>query len=121
MMLAVAPPPALELLSSRAVRERCGNITRAVEAGHSAHFRIDRAKLQPGSAPAMLNPHHHARGREHPLHAQSVRRPHRKRRAQIAEIFAPTQLPRGHHGKHDGGFNDTKSKHEAVQLLDEIN
>jgi hypothetical protein len=49
MMLAVAPPPALELLSSRAVRERCGNITRAVEAGHSAHFRIDRAKLQPAA------------------------------------------------------------------------
>lgn len=46
-MLTVAPTPAVELLSTRAIRERCGNITRAVEAGHSNHFRVDRAKLQP--------------------------------------------------------------------------
>lgn len=45
-MLAIAPTPAVELLSTRAIRERCGNITRAVEAGHSEHFRIDRDKLQ---------------------------------------------------------------------------
>jgi hypothetical protein len=44
-MLAVAPAPALELLSSRAIRERCGNITRAVEAGHSRHFRVNRDNL----------------------------------------------------------------------------
>ncbi len=48
-MLAVAAAPATELLSTRAIRERCGNITRAVEAGHSNHFRIDRAKLQPAA------------------------------------------------------------------------
>ena len=45
-MLSVAPLPAAELLSTRAIRERCANITRAVEAGHSNHFRIDRTKLQ---------------------------------------------------------------------------
>ena len=49
VMLRVAPAPAAELLSTRAIRERCGNITRAVEAGHSNHFRIDRAKLQPAA------------------------------------------------------------------------
>jgi hypothetical protein len=47
-MLSVAPPPAVELLTPRAIRERCGNITRAVEAGDSNHFRVDRTKL--GSA-----------------------------------------------------------------------
>ena len=47
-MLSVAPPPVVELLTPRAIRERCGNITRAVEAGDSNHFRIDRTKL--GSA-----------------------------------------------------------------------
>ena len=48
-MLAVAPTPAVELLSTRAIRERCGNITRAVAAGDSRHFRIDRSKLQPAA------------------------------------------------------------------------
>ena len=46
-MLAVVPAPAVELLSTRAIRERCGNITRAVEAGDSRHFRIRRERLQP--------------------------------------------------------------------------
>jgi hypothetical protein len=45
-MLAVAPTPAADLLSTRAIRERCGNITRAVEAGHSSHFRVERGNLQ---------------------------------------------------------------------------
>ena len=45
-MLAVAPTAAVELLSTRAIRERCGNITRAVEAGDSSHFRIDRSMLE---------------------------------------------------------------------------
>lgn len=45
-MLSVAPLPVAELLSTRAIRERCANITRAVESGHSNHFRIDRTKLQ---------------------------------------------------------------------------
>ena len=45
-MLSVAPAPSIELLSTRAIRERCGNIARAVEAGLSNHFRIDRTKLQ---------------------------------------------------------------------------
>lgn len=38
-----------ELLSTGAVRERCGNITRAVEAGRSKHFRVDRSRLQPAA------------------------------------------------------------------------
>jgi len=44
----LAAPPALtsELLSTGAIRERCANITRAVEAGHSKHFRVDRDRLQ---------------------------------------------------------------------------
>jgi hypothetical protein len=45
-MLAVAQAPAAELLTTRTIRERCGNITRAVEAGDSRHFRIDRSKLE---------------------------------------------------------------------------
>jgi hypothetical protein len=53
-MLSVAPAPAIELLSTRAIRERCGNITRAVEAGHSNHFRIDRTKL-PTAARAVAD------------------------------------------------------------------
>jgi hypothetical protein len=49
MMLAAPPALASELLSTGAVRERCANITRAVEAGHSRHFRIDRGRLQPAA------------------------------------------------------------------------
>src|SRR6188508_1396515 len=45
-MLAVAQAPAAELLTTRTIRERCGNVTRAVEAGDSRHFRIDRSKLE---------------------------------------------------------------------------
>jgi hypothetical protein len=44
-MLAVAPFAASELLSSGAIRERCANIARAVEAGASKHFRVDRSRL----------------------------------------------------------------------------
>ncbi len=47
MMVVVAPASAVELLSTRAIRERCGNITRAVEAGDSRYFRIRRERLQP--------------------------------------------------------------------------
>jgi hypothetical protein len=36
---------AAALNSPAAVRERCGNIAKAVEGGRSAHFRIDRARL----------------------------------------------------------------------------
>lgn len=46
-MLAAAPLAAPELMSSGAVRERCANVARAVEAGHSKHFRIDRSRLPP--------------------------------------------------------------------------
>jgi hypothetical protein len=46
-MLAVMPAPAVELMSTRAIRERCGNITRAVEGGESKHFRINRDRLEP--------------------------------------------------------------------------
>ena len=45
-MLAVAKAPAAELLTTRTIRERCGNITRAVEAGDSRHFRVDRSRLE---------------------------------------------------------------------------
>ena len=41
-----APVAAMQgLLSSAAVRERCANVTRAVEAGQSNHFRVDRSRL----------------------------------------------------------------------------
>jgi len=53
-MLSVAPAPSIELLSTRAIRERCGNIARAVEAGHSSHFRIDRTNL-PSAARAVAD------------------------------------------------------------------
>jgi len=45
-MLADPPATVAELLSTRAIRERCANIARAVEAGESRHFRIDRSRLQ---------------------------------------------------------------------------
>jgi hypothetical protein len=38
-----------DLLSTGAIRERCANITRAVEAGRSKRFRIDRGRLQPAA------------------------------------------------------------------------
>ena len=44
-MLAVVPSLAAELLSPAAIRERCANVTRAVEAGDSPHFRVDRSRL----------------------------------------------------------------------------
>jgi hypothetical protein len=53
-MLVVAPSPAVELLSTRAIRERCGNVTRAVERGESKHFRIDRSRL-PTAARAVAD------------------------------------------------------------------
>jgi hypothetical protein len=49
MMLAIAPTAGSELLSPGAIRERCANITRAVEAGDSDHFRVDRSRLQPAA------------------------------------------------------------------------
>ena len=45
MIVTAVPPAGVELLSPRAIRERCANVTRAVEAGHSKHFRIDRTRL----------------------------------------------------------------------------
>jgi hypothetical protein len=44
-MLAVAPSLGSEFLSPASIRERCANVTRAVEAGESAHFRVDRSRL----------------------------------------------------------------------------
>jgi hypothetical protein len=49
MMLAAAPADTTELLSTRAIRERCANITRAVEAGHSKHFRVVRNRMLPAA------------------------------------------------------------------------
>ena len=50
----LAPPvsPLAEVASTRAIRERCANITRAVEAGRSKHFRVDRSRL-PAAARAV--------------------------------------------------------------------
>ena len=44
-MLSTAESPAAELLSTRAIRERCANVTRAVETGQSKYFQIDRTRL----------------------------------------------------------------------------
>jgi hypothetical protein len=44
-MLATAPAETGDLSSARAIRERCANVARAVEAGRSKHFRIDRRRL----------------------------------------------------------------------------
>jgi hypothetical protein len=44
-MLAVAPSVGSELLSPAAIRERCANVTRAVEAGDSSCFHVDRSRL----------------------------------------------------------------------------
>ena len=49
MMIAAPPALAPDLLSTGAIRERCANVTAAVEAGHSRHFRIDRGRLQPAA------------------------------------------------------------------------
>jgi hypothetical protein len=43
--VAVTESPAAGLLSTAAIRERCGNIAAAVGAGKSRHFRIDRDRL----------------------------------------------------------------------------
>ena len=48
-MLADPPNDVSELLSTRAIRERCANIARAAETGRSRHFRIDRDRLQPAA------------------------------------------------------------------------
>jgi hypothetical protein len=42
---AVAESPVDALLSTAAIRERCGNIAAAVTAGHSRFFNVDRARL----------------------------------------------------------------------------
>jgi len=44
-MLAAAPSAGSELLSPASIRERCANVARAVEAGDSAHFRVERGRL----------------------------------------------------------------------------
>jgi hypothetical protein len=43
---AVADPAAAALLSTAAIRERCGNIAAAVTAGQSRHFRVERSRLR---------------------------------------------------------------------------
>ena len=48
-MLAGQTATTAELQSTRAIRERCANITRAVEAGDSRHFRIDRDRMRPAA------------------------------------------------------------------------
>jgi hypothetical protein len=48
--VAVAPPAAATLLSTTAIRERCGNIAAAVSSGQSRFFRIDRARLDAAAA-----------------------------------------------------------------------
>ena len=46
MTAAVADSPAAALLTTAAIRARCGNIAAAVTAGKSRHFRIDRGRLR---------------------------------------------------------------------------
>src|SRR5205085_1507100 len=46
----VAETPAATLRSPVTIRERCGNVLRAVEAGRSAHFRVDRQRLNAAAA-----------------------------------------------------------------------
>jgi len=48
--LAVVEPPAAALLSTAAIRERCGNVTASVTAGSSRFFHIDRAQLDATAA-----------------------------------------------------------------------
>jgi hypothetical protein len=48
--VAVTESAAAALLSPQAVRERCGNIAAAIEAGRPAHWRIDRARLDDAAA-----------------------------------------------------------------------
>jgi len=43
---AVAESPAAALLTTAAIRARCGNIAAAVTAGRSRHFRVDRGRLR---------------------------------------------------------------------------
>jgi hypothetical protein len=56
-LLAASVSAATELASTRAIRERCANVTRAVEAGRSKHFRIDRSRL-PAAARAVAEVTH---------------------------------------------------------------
>ena len=51
-LVAVAPTPVATLRSPATIRERCGNILNAAEAGRSSHFRIDRQRL--GAAAARV-------------------------------------------------------------------
>lgn len=50
MTAAVTESAAAALLSPQAVRERCGNIAAAIDAGRLAHWRIDRARLDDAAA-----------------------------------------------------------------------
>lgn len=70
MMIAAPPAPASELLSTGAIRERCANITRAVEAGHSQHFRIDRSCLQPAARVVADATRRRYRDRAIPYHSR---------------------------------------------------
>ena len=49
-LVAVAPTPVATLRSPLTIRERCRNILDAVDAGRSAHFRIDRERLNAAAA-----------------------------------------------------------------------
>jgi hypothetical protein len=68
----LAPPVSqlAELASTRAIRERCANVTRAVEAGHSSHFRVDRSRL-PAAARAVAEvTHRRYHGLDIPYHSR---------------------------------------------------
>ena len=68
MTVAVAEPPAAALLSTVAIRDRCGNIAQAVTVGISRFFHIDRARLDATAAlvadvtrkryPGLVIPYH---------------------------------------------------------------
>ena len=69
-MLPIPPDAATELLSSGAIRERCGNITRAVEAGRSPHFRVDRGRLDAAARLVADTTRRRYRNLEVPYHSR---------------------------------------------------
>jgi hypothetical protein len=69
-MLPLPPDAATELLSSGAIRERCANITRAVEAGRSPHFRVDRGRLDAAARLVADTTRRRYRNLEVPYHSR---------------------------------------------------
>jgi hypothetical protein len=58
--LVLRKEPAAALKSAATIRARCANVTDAVTAGSSRHFRIDRSRLDDAAAGC-------GRARRHPI------------------------------------------------------